>query len=181
MQDRHYEGAPCGKSYFKSYSAGSTADSVLIIVLAVSHPASSGWPVFGPTALFWRLTWEICYFFLFLSYHVSLSCPIPALVTCFASPLLYWCWVSFVITYLAHPSSPSNRWGIFSFFHIFPVTEGTSHVTNNSSLHPSSQVSSCQSIQNVHLFLFRPGSLVFWSTAYFSNSLNHSLLPNPLA
>lgn len=55
VQEWHYEWTPDVKSYFKSYSADSTADSVLFIILTVSHPASSGWPTFGPTALLFHL------------------------------------------------------------------------------------------------------------------------------
>lgn len=43
-----------------------------------------------------------------------------------------------------------------------------------------SQITSHQSTQHVQLFPFGLCSIVFsWFTAYFSSSLNHSLLPNP--
>lgn len=42
VQERHYEETQRVKSYFKSCSAESTADSVLIILLAVLRHASSG-------------------------------------------------------------------------------------------------------------------------------------------
>lgn len=62
VQEWHYEWTPDVKSYFKSYSADSTADSVLFIILTVSHPASSGWPTFGPTALFFHLNLLLFFF-----------------------------------------------------------------------------------------------------------------------
>lgn len=72
VQERHYEWTPHVKLYFKIYTAESTADSVLFIISTVSHPASSGWPAFGPTALFCHMTWEISVIFLSSSPVMSL-------------------------------------------------------------------------------------------------------------
>lgn len=75
VQERYYGWTPHVKLYFKSYSAESTADFVLIITLPLSHPASSDWLAFGPTAFFCHLTWEIsvCFFFLFSSSSLIMS------------------------------------------------------------------------------------------------------------